>query len=244
MVSIRLTADGTALECCTVFRGLDVLGSTSGERGHWMPRSNHQALEKGTPMKRSHAHGLLVWSLAGFALLSGGCMGRLVGEGAEKALGPKGEYWETKRAAASKRTKVLASYRRIELGTVNNEIGANLPADFISKFKAEFAKQLRESKLPKDASGKTLVINVDVIHYENADMGDSVLGPLEQVVARINMLDKESQQVLAAGNAIGRTGKTVGMGVDWKARGLAKALIKWVSDYSSMDEDSDEKRRD
>lgn len=185
---------------------------------------------------------LSVLLLAGFALLSQGCVGRLVGEGAEKTLGPKGDYWETKKAAASKKTKVLAEYRRIELGAVNNEIGANLPADFLSKFKAEFAKQLRESKLAKDPAGKTLVINVDVIHYENADTTDNVLGPLEQVVARVNMVDKDSQQVVAAGNAIGRTGKTVGLGVDWKARGLAKALIKWVSDYSSKDDD--EKKRD
>ena len=189
-------------------------------------------------------HGWSIWLLAGFALLSQGCVGRLVGEGAEKTMGPKGDYWETKPAAASKRTKALASYGRIELGAINNEIGRNLPPDFISKFKAEFAKQLRESKLPKDASGKTLVINVDVIHYENADMSDNVFGPLEQVVARINILDKESQQVLAAGNAIGRTGKTLGMGVDWKARGLAKALIKWVSDYSSKGNDDDEKKKD
>ena len=35
--------------------------------------------------------------------------------------------------------------------------------------------------------------------------------------------------------------KTVGLGVDWKARGLAKGIIKWISDYyPKKEKDRDE----
>jgi hypothetical protein len=185
---------------------------------------------------------LSVALLAGLMLLSQGCVGRVVGEGAEKALGPKGAYWQEKPLAASKDSKVLASYRRFELGTVKNDFGKNVPSDFIPKFRSEFAAELKEARLPSDSSGKTLLINVSVIHYETADTTDNVLGPLEQVVAHVDLVDKDSQQVLASGNAIGRTGKSVGMGVDWKARGLAKALVKWISDYSPKSKEDEEKK--
>lgn len=175
--------------------------------------------------------GLSYVALVGLLFLSSGCVGRIVGEGAEKTLGPKGVFWEEKPVAANHKVKALGNYSNFELGLVKNEYGRNVPSDFIPKFKAEFAKQLRESKLPKDASGKTMVINVEVIHYESADTTDNVLGPLEQVVARVSFVDKNTQQVVASGNAVGRTGKTVGMGVDHKAQGLGRALIKWVSTY-------------
>ena len=82
-----------------------------------------------------------------------------------------------------------------------------------------------------DKSGKTLVYNVNLLHYEVADATDNVFGPLEQVVARVELVDKQSGQQLAQGSCIGRTGKSVGLGVEWKAWGLARALYKWTSAY-------------
>ncbi len=174
---------------------------------------------------------LTVFGVAGLAMLSTGCMGRLVGEGAEKALGPKGAFWEEKPVAARPEVKALASYRNFKLGEVKNVFGKHVPSDFIQQFRVQFAEQLRASHLPKDPSGKTLLFNVSIIHYETADMTDNVLGPLEQVVAHVELVDQQSGTVLASGNAVGRTGKTVGLGVEWKARGLAKALLKWASEY-------------
>ena len=183
---------------------------------------------------------LWVLLLAGLILPAQGCMGRLIGEGAEKALGPKGVYWEEKPLAASKDAGPLAAYRSFELGQVTNGYGKNVPPTFIEKFKAEFANQLQASRLPNDGAGKTLLFNVGILHYETADTADNVLGPLEQVVAHVDLVDKESQAVLASGNAVGRTGKTVGLGVDWKARGLAKALIKWALAYTPKEAAEDE----
>ena len=180
--------------------------------------------------------------LAAVAVSSAGCLGRLVGEGAEEALGPKGAYWEEKPVAPDKHDKALATYRNFKLGEVTNGFGRNLPADFIPLFRGEFDKQLQESHLPKEASGKTLSFKVNVFHYETADMTDNVFGPLEQVVAHVELVDGASGATVASGNAIGRTGKTVGLGVEWKARGLAKALLKWARDYYPKPEGEPEEK--
>lgn len=180
--------------------------------------------------------------LVGAALASGGCLSRAIGEGAEKTLGPKGAYWEVKPVAGTKDHKSLAGYKNFALGTVKNEAGKNVPAEFLQKFPAEFAKRLKDSSLPKDHSGKTLVFEVNILHYETADTTDNVLGPLEQVVARVELVDKETHQVLAQGTAVGRTGKSVGLGPEWKAWGLSRALIKWAKDYYPKEKDEKEDR--
>ena len=175
-------------------------------------------------------------------LFTQGCVGRLVGEGAEKALGPKGAYFEDTPLAAKRGAKPLAPYTQFELAPIKNDIGANLPGEFANLFYDEFRKQLMESKLPKQATGKTLLIETMIIHYEKADTTDNVLGPLEQVVARVKLVDKATGKVLGVANCIGRTGKSVGLGVDWKARGLAKGILRWVSDNYSIKEEEAQKQ--
>jgi hypothetical protein len=170
-------------------------------------------------------------ALAGGLVSSGGCM-RAIGEGAEKTLGPKGDYFEESPLAPSKTEKALAGYTELKLGKLTNEFPRNTPPEFARLFALEFEKQANEAGLGGMTAGKTLLANVAIIHYEHADMADNILGPLEQVVARVELVDADSGAVLGAGNVIGRTGKSVGLGVDWKARGLAKGIIKWVKDYS------------
>jgi hypothetical protein len=98
---------------------------------------------------------------------------------------------------------------------------------------------MHPTSLPKNPGGKTLVFNVTIIHYETADTTDHVFGPLEQVVAHAEIVDKQSGQVLATGNVIGRTGKTVGLGT-WKARGLVRGLFKWVAAYHPKGKEAEE----
>ena len=167
--------------------------------------------------------------VAGLALASQGCMSRMIGEGAETALGPKGEYFEVKPVAANPKTKALGEYRNFELGEVRNNIGSNLPPDFVSLLKQEFTKVFED--MPHDKAGKTLAYNIDLLHYEKGNAKDQVFGPLEEVVAQVDLVDKQSGQVVASGVAVGRTGKTVGQGVKWKAWGLSRALYRWTSAY-------------
>lgn len=174
---------------------------------------------------------VLTIGLVATAVASQGCVGRLIGEGAETALGAQGKYWEEKAVAFDKESDALAEYTSFELGDFTNEYGRRVPVAFMNAFPGAFARRLAESELPKDPSGKALIFNVSVIHYEEADTADNIFGPLEQVVARVELVDKASGEVIAAGNAVGRTGKTVGLGPDKKADGLAKALIDWATDY-------------
>lgn len=165
------------------------------------------------------------------AMFSQGCMERLVGEGVEAAMGPKAAYFEEKPLAEKKDHQALAAYKRFELGEVKNMTGKFMPPAFLTHLPAQFKEQLGKSDLPKEASGKTLVFQVSIIHYEAASTMDSAFGPFEEVVARVELVNKEDGRVIGQGVAVTRSEKSVNLGPEKKAQGMAKALIKWASDY-------------
>lgn len=183
---------------------------------------------------------LMMIFLIGLALATQGCS-RLIGEGMEATMGAKGSYFEEKPLAADKEQKVLAEYQRFELGQVKNSTGKFLPPEFMTYLPKQFEKQLADSRLPKGVSGKTIVFNVEVIHYEAAGLTDNVFGPFEEVVARVQLLDKQTGAVKAQGVAIGRTEQSVSLGPEKKAEGLAKGLIKWAKDYYPKPEKAEKK---
>lgn len=146
-------------------------------------------------------------------------------------MGPQAAYFEEKPLAAEKDHKALEAYKRFELGEVKNMTGKFMPPAFMTYLPAQFNAQLAKSDLPKEASGKSLVFRVTIIHYEAAGTVDNVFGPFEEVVARVELVDKDGGQVIGQGVAVSRSEKSVNLGPEKKAQGLAKALIKWASDY-------------
>jgi prophage DNA circulation protein len=57
---------------------------------------------------------------------------------------------------------------------------------------------------------------------------DQVFGPFEEVVARVELVDKASGTVLGVANCIGRSNTSVNKGVNKKAEGLSKAIAIWI----------------
>lgn len=174
---------------------------------------------------------LMIVGLAGLALLSEGCM-RAATEGMEAVRGGQGAYFEEKPVSPTPKDHLaLAGYQRIELGEFANQSGQAMPPEFPTLLAAKFNEHLAKSDLPKGTSGKTVLFRVTLIYYEKADLKDSVFGPLEEAVARAELVDKDTGKVLASGAVVGRSSQSVGLGPAFKADGMAKALIKWASDY-------------
>jgi len=152
-----------------------------------------------------------------------GCISRIAKEGLATARGVKGVHAPVREAAS------LVAYRRIELGEITDDFGGKVPAGMWAPFKDEFQKQLAEKKLPDDPSGKTLVVRGRILHFEVDRALGHAFGPLEEVLARIELVDKDSGKVLGTANCIGRSTTTKNSGVAKKGRGLAKAIVSWLA---------------
>ena len=169
----------------------------------------------------------LVLAVIGLAGL-GGC-GTAIGEGAGLVMGADGTF-VTIRAARSARSFFLADYTQFEIGDLADDTGGNLPAYFMSNLRVKFAEELAEENLPNYA-GKTLVLRGTILHYEAQELVGKLIGPIEQVIVRAEMVDKESGQVLTTANVVGRTTNRVNLGPEKKAEGLARGFVAWVKEY-------------
>ncbi len=174
-----------------------------------------------------HVLCLLIVSVVGMCSL--GC-GRAVGEAAELAMGAKGIYVPLV-SPAREGSWPLAEYSKFEIQPFSDDFGGRTPAKLLRLLPEKFREELAEAKLPTQSGGKTLVIRGSVLHYESADILGMALGPLEEVIARVELVDKDSGRVIAQANCVGRTTKAVGRGVSKKAEGLAKAIVSWIETY-------------
>ncbi len=168
---------------------------------------------------------MLMVSLVGLTALIGGC-GTAIGEGAALAMGAKGESTPIKAVSTN-----LGAYRRFELGTLTDDMGGKVPRQLFTLLPGAFAKELKEEKIPNAVSGKTLLIRGKVLHYESAPSSAKALAGVEFVVAQMELVDKDSGQVLGVANCAGWTDKRTTLGVPEKAQGLARAIVGWIGNH-------------
>jgi len=169
---------------------------------------------------------LLVAAVGWFAP---GCASTVLKEGAGVALGATGLYVPIKPLSELKDARPLGDYKCFELGEIKDDVGGRVPAEVMERLGEQFVKQLGAKKLPNDLAGKTLLVRGVIIHYEDRDMLAFSLGPLEEIVARIELVDKAGGRVLGVANCVGRTETRTTLGPARKAEGLAKAIVAWIA---------------
>ena len=159
-----------------------------------------------------------------------GC-GRLIDEGIEKGLGPTAKAMPMDPQWPAADHAYLANYKNFVLGTITTEYPAVPPA-FMAYLPESLTGQLTSKGLPRGQRGPTLVINIAILAYQPVSSYEKALGPTEEVVARVSLVDQASGKLVGQAVCIGRTYQSVGLGVKWKAWGLSRAIVnKWLDDY-------------
>jgi len=166
-------------------------------------------------------------AIAILTMLSAGCM-TAAKEGVGIIRGAKGSFVPLQTAGGRETSLDLGEYRRFELGEISDGMGGRVPASLFGHLSTEFRKQLEARDLPNQPGGKTLLIRGQILHYEDDNLVGAVVGPVEEVVLRAEMVDASTGRVLAVANCVGRTTTRVNLGVQKKAEGLAKAIISWI----------------
>lgn len=159
------------------------------------------------------------------AALTPGCISRAIKESASVATGAKGVLAEVQRPGS------LAAYTSFELGKFTDGMGGQIPRDLWTYLPGKFVQQLAAEDLTGLSGGKTLVLRGTIFHYEGEGLTGLLWGDFEEVLARVEMVDKASGTVLGTANCIGRTTTTARKGVENKADGLAKALVDWIDNH-------------
>jgi hypothetical protein len=156
-----------------------------------------------------------------------GCMSRAIKEGVGAATGAKGSFSESP-SMGSQGAKPLAGYQDFQVGRIEDDFKGRTPRQLIQLLPGKIREDLRKENLPAGKGGKTCVINVSVRYYEQAGAMGQVFGPLEEVVAEVQLVDKNDDRVVGSAMCVGRSTTTANQGVEKKAEGLSKGIVSWI----------------
>ena len=165
-------------------------------------------------------------------LVAPGCVSRLIDEGIEKSLGPTAKALPMEPKWPEKDPTYLASYRNFELVLPIKSEFADTPQAFMDYFPVKFGEQLASKDLPTGGNGKTLLVDVTILAYQPVISYHKAWGPTEEVVARVELKDKDTGELVGRAICIGRTYQSIGLGPKWKAWGLCRAIVNdWINEY-------------
>ena len=176
----------------------------------------------------------LVILTVGLLGLGTGCT-RIAREGVGAVRGGKGTWVVLKSIPSASSTGALGVYKRFELGRFTDDMNGKAPSEIISYLPREFDKALAAKKIPNAPDGKTLLIRGKILHYEDASLLGEILSPLEEIVARVEYVDKDTGRVICVANCVGRTRESINSGIRTKAQGLARAIVGWIDHHYPKD---------
>jgi len=172
-----------------------------------------------------------IMMIAAVAVVSAGVLsgcGTAAKEIIGATMGPKGTFVPIRPIAADKEARPLGGYTRFELGKFTDDMGGRSPVELLSYLPGAFRTELAEEKIPIGPGGKTLVLRGKIIHYEDQNLLGAMISPIEEVVVRTEMVDKQTGKVLGVAHCVGRTTTRVNKGVEKKGIALGKALAAWI----------------
>ena len=121
---------------------------------------------------------------------------------------------------------VLGVYDGIQVWKFADGTGGRVPPMFMAHLSAEIRAELNDEKLPYGPGRRTMMIQGTLARYG------------VDVLARVELVDGSTRQVLGVADCIGSTGETdPNKAVRKKAKGMAKAIVEWIaSRYPERDD--------
>lgn len=164
---------------------------------------------------------VLAWLTVAFAGMNLGCMSRMISEGMGTVTGAAGKVVDIKSGA------MLTSYKGLKVESVTAAAGLPAPADLAGFLRAELSEAAAKKGL-RAGGEPSLKLTAEVVHYETGGIVDEAIGPLQEVIVRTKLTDAKSGNIVSEANLVGRSKATTSGGPENLAKGVGKALDKWL----------------
>jgi hypothetical protein len=116
------------------------------------------------------------------------------------------------------------------------------PPELLSSVTPEIQKRLGDLNLSSLPNGGTAVVSGNILYYEDQTLTHSLISPMEEVIARVELTDKTTGEVIGTAICVCRvTSRAQSAAVRdklnsskiksaalVKAEGLAKAVYEWI----------------
>jgi len=170
---------------------------------------------------------LLVLSIV--SVFCTGCLSTAFREGKGAAMGASGIDVQLQGSPN------LEEYSNFEVGSFIDGMLNKTPGKLLKIMPGLVKSEMANYTIPMNRGGKTVVITGVVIHYDVAsDAISTVFGPFEEAVVRVMLTDKATSRIIGTANCIGRSNANTNKGLEQKARGVGKAIVKWIGKHRKI----------
>lgn len=125
----------------------------------------------------------------------------------------------------------LGQYDTFEYEAFRETPGVVVPPGIRERLPQLLTAELAERGIPTADGPRRVIIRGTYVHFEDSRaVTEQLFGPLEEIIARVELVDAASGETLASANCVGRSTQTVNQGPASKAEGLAEAIAKWIGE--------------
>ncbi len=193
---------------------------------------------------------LLMIAYAATAIVWPAGCGRAISEGFHGITGSSGRVTLIKGDPAEIST-LAKRYGAVEIAPFNNDVGKACPNEVLAALPNAIKAQLRyrprtikerlKFKKAQDTGpfftgppNKKLLIQGTIIQYDAAKTDtkgiiEKAAGPVDEAICRIKIFDAQTHRFIAEGNCTGRSKSVIRTGSDELAKGIGKAIRKWLT---------------
>lgn len=166
-----------------------------------------------------------------------GCVSRGIKEAVGLFRGAKGVVTPIVELGPEGQTP-LAPFERFVVEPFEDRTATGVPAEVPQLLPTYVEQELASREILNLPSARTLIIRGTYIYYEDStEVIDQAFGPFEELLARVQLVDADTGEIVGEAYCVGRTGESVTQGPEKKAEGLAKAIVKWIqSAYPQSEE--------
>ncbi len=167
---------------------------------------------------------------------SAGCLGRAIREGYSGATGATGRARPSQSVTAN-----LADYDAVVVEPFSDDSQGLGNEAFMAVLPAKITEQIIQKTYLRGQGSKVLRISGKLILYDPGTTTDKIVGPMEQAVCQVKLIDAGSGDVLGIASCDSRAKSSFRKGPEELAEGMGRVIAEWIIEHDSRGARSEEK---
>ncbi len=159
---------------------------------------------------------------------SAGCLGRAIREGYSGATGASGRPRSIQSVTVN-----LANYDAVVVEPFSDDSQGLGNEAFMAALPAKVTEQIIQKTYLRQRGSKVLRITGRLINYDPGTTTDKIVGPMEQAVCRVKLIDAASGDVLGIASCDSRAKSSFRKGPEELAEGMGKVIADWIIEHDS-----------
>ena len=123
---------------------------------------------------------------------------------------------------------VLAQYDGFEVKPFSDRMAGRGNRAFLATVQGKVSEEISKKTYLGTGGRNVLQIFGELTMYDPGTTTDKIVGPMEEAICQVKLVDKSSGKVLGLANCISRAKSSIVKGPEELAEGMGKAIAEWI----------------